>query len=412
VPSSSSRRTPIGKLGITLGIALVASLLLVSGTAPARADTPVRHQGTTGYHRLVDAESTPGAGCRYDPISGRVTGIRVPPPVVLAVDRTARTDSQVVAIVAVVQRRRDAGTWHAIAISEQERAIATDTRSPFQSPVSFTPEAGGRYRVRWKMSWYGSDGARTGYAVHEVDYYRIGYGRVRIGVQRGSCPATVAGTSSVLVSHGPRYVRQVALTLDMGGRMKPAEQIMGWLVDHEIPATIFPTGSTGSTTAAGRRVLGIIREHANLFGLGNHSWDHPRCTRLTPAQVDRQLRRTEDAVAPLAGQSTRPWFRPPYGAVDQQLLDAVGASGWAITVKWDVTTNDYVPPDEGGPTTDELVDRILSRVRGGSIVLLHLGGYRTRQALPAIVAGIRERGLELVTLDRLLGIEAEATHGG
>jgi peptidoglycan/xylan/chitin deacetylase (PgdA/CDA1 family) len=191
----------------------------------------------------------------------------------------------------------------------------------------------------------------------------------------------------------------------MGGRLTPAEQVMDWLVSHEVPATIFPTGLTGSTTAAGRRVLSIVHDHPDLFGLGNHSWDHPRCTNLTPAQVAQQLRRTELAVAPIAGRTTRPWFRPPYGAVDDELLDVTGASGWSITVTWDVTTNDYTPPSDGGPTTGELVDRILSRVKAGSIVLLHLGGYRTRQALPAIVAGIRERGLELVTLDRLVGTD-------
>ena len=70
-----------------------------------------------------------------------------------------------------------------------------------------------------------------------------------------------------------------------------------------------------------------------------------------------------------------------------------------------MTTDDYVPPADGGPNTQQLVDRILSRVKGGSIVLLHLGGYRTRQALPRIVAGLRDRGLEPVRLDQLFRLD-------
>jgi peptidoglycan/xylan/chitin deacetylase (PgdA/CDA1 family) len=191
----------------------------------------------------------------------------------------------------------------------------------------------------------------------------------------------------------------------MGGRLTPAESIIEWLAANRVPATVFPTGRTGSTTQTGRRVLELIREHPSLFDLGNHSWDHPRFTTLTRAQVESQLKRTEDAVTPLAGETTRPWFRPPYGAVDDDALESVGAAGWAVTVRWDVTTDDYVPPADGGPNTQQLVDRILSRVKGGSIVLLHLGGYRTRQALPRIVAGLRDRGLEPVRLDQVFRLD-------
>ena len=44
----------------------------------------------------------------------------------------------------------------------------------------------------------------------------------------------------------------VALTFDMGGRMDPAVDIMNFLVDNEVCATIFATGVM-SQTAEGRR---------------------------------------------------------------------------------------------------------------------------------------------------------------
>ncbi len=40
--------------------------------------------------------------------------------------------------------------------------------------------------------------------------------------------------------------------------------------------------------------------------------------------------------------------------------------------------------------------------RGGSIVLMHLGGYNTYAALPEIMAGLRASGLLLVTLSTML----------
>jgi len=44
----------------------------------------------------------------------------------------------------------------------------------------------------------------------------------------------------------------------------------------------------------------------------------------------------------------------------------------------------------------------LSRIEGGSIVLLHLGGWNTREALPGILQGLDAKGLEPVTLSGLL----------
>jgi hypothetical protein len=46
-------------------------------------------------------------------------------------------------------------------------------------------------------------------------------------------------------------------------------------------------------------------------------------------------------------------------------------------------------------------------VRAGSIVLMHLGGYETSDALPGIVDGLAADGLTPVTLATLLGTTQE-----
>lgn len=214
---------------------------------------------------------------------------------------------------------------------------------------------------------------------------------------------TPTGGTSLLVANGPRNSNAVALTLDMGGRLDPALDIMAWLIAEGVPATIFPTGKVASTTAVGRAVIEQAAAHPDLFVIGNHSWDHPNFTTLTRAQMVDQLERTEAVIEPITGRSTRPWFRPPYGAQNATVRAAVGEAGWSYTVMWDIDTIDWKPETEGGPTTDDIVAKVLSRVQGGSIVLMHLGGYHTLEALPRIVAGLRERGLVPVTLDRMFG---------
>lgn len=52
--------------------------------------------------------------------------------------------------------------------------------------------------------------------------------------------------------------------------------------------------------------------------------------------------------------------------------------------------------------------KVLARAQGGSIVLMHLGGWETLDALPAVVDGLRAQGYTLVTLGALLGSRARS----
>jgi peptidoglycan/xylan/chitin deacetylase (PgdA/CDA1 family) len=208
--------------------------------------------------------------------------------------------------------------------------------------------------------------------------------------------------ASLLVDHGPRQSNAVALTFDLGGRTDPALSIVDWLIEHGIEATVFPTGEIGASPE-GRAVLERVATRPDLFSIGNHSWDHPDFRDLDPAAMASQLDRTETAIDGLIGRSTKPFFRPPEGGQDRETLDTVGPLGWSYTVLWDIDTADWRPVADGGPTASDIVARVLARAQGGSIVLMHLGGYNTLEALPGIVDGLRARGLEPVTIARLLG---------
>jgi peptidoglycan/xylan/chitin deacetylase (PgdA/CDA1 family) len=156
-------------------------------------------------------------------------------------------------------------------------------------------------------------------------------------------------------------------------------------------------------TDAGRQVLAIVDANPRLLTLGNHSYTHRDFRTLTAAQIRDELLRTEAALSRSCDQDPRPFFRPPSGGYDDRVLAAVGAAGYARTVTWDVDTIDWRPirNDPPGPTADDIVAKVLANARGGSIVLMHLGGYETFAALPRIVDGLHERGFDLVSLDEL-----------
>jgi peptidoglycan/xylan/chitin deacetylase (PgdA/CDA1 family) len=210
---------------------------------------------------------------------------------------------------------------------------------------------------------------------------------------------------SIVVRNGSRNSNLVALSFDMGGRVDPALDIIEYLIENEVRATLFPTGAIleSRNTDIGRQVFSLAAQHDDLFDIGNHSYSHPDFRTLTDAQMTEEIQSTAAAILEVTGYDARPWFRPPEGAYDDDVLRVVGSLGYRFTVMWDIDTIDWRPEADGGPTAAEIVEKVLANAQGGSIVLMHFGGYNTFEALPAIVSGLRAAGFELATVAEVLG---------
>ena len=215
----------------------------------------------------------------------------------------------------------------------------------------------------------------------------------------------------------PNAGAEVALTFDMGGRMEPAVDIMNFLVANEVCATIFATGVM-SETPQGEEVLAIIRAHPELFEIANHTMYHcdlvrggggspttsPCATGGAPTAdfIRRELAAADAILREGTGQSPQPYWRPPYGSVNQSVIDAAAAAGYTKTFLWDIDTVDWKPVADGGPTADQIAAKVVRNAVNGSNVLFHLGGYETLEALEQLVPALRDRGFTLTSLSDLL----------
>lgn len=183
--------------------------------------------------------------------------------------------------------------------------------------------------------------------------------------------------------------RRVALTFDDGNGAAWAS-ILTTLKRYDAHATFFPLGPyvTGYPDLARR----TVREgHA----AGSHGWTHTAITRQGPAAVRSELKRTESAWWRATGVSPVPYCRPPYGEYDGGTLSAAGSIGFYRVMLWDVD-----PWDWSGISAGTITSRVLSHVRPGSIVVLHLTP-QTARALPAILRGLKSRRLKAVSLPEL-----------
>lgn len=206
-------------------------------------------------------------------------------------------------------------------------------------------------------------------------------------------PTSIPAGPSRLVDHGERESDEVALTFTVGYRLDPAVEIVELLRDRRAAATIFMSGvvlDRSETRATADLVVETVEQWPDLFQLGQHGYAATELTQLDADGIEMNVLRAERTIGEYATADLRPYFSPPGGAWSPVALDVLGELGYSTSVLWDVDPLDWMPPEDGGPSPDEIVDRVLGDVLGGSIVLLHLGGWNTAEALPGILDGLAE----------------------
>jgi peptidoglycan/xylan/chitin deacetylase (PgdA/CDA1 family) len=162
----------------------------------------------------------------------------------------------------------------------------------------------------------------------------------------------------------------IALSFDDGPSAAVTPQVLTILEQHHIPATFFLIGKN----IDGNQTL-VQRMAADGFEVGNHSWSHPDMTQLTPDQIKTELLSTQAAIVN-AGAPLPTLFRPPYGAVSDQVLADAGLQA----ALWNIDPVDWQATD---PIA--LAQNIINTAKPGGIVDLHDIHQVTADALPAVL---------------------------
>lgn len=143
-----------------------------------------------------------------------------------------------------------------------------------------------------------------------------------------------------------------------------------------------------------------IRELINRgsYEICNHTLSHPFLTTLGPEDLQNELSAGANLVSQHLGHPVGPFLRPPFGDWNDETLAAAAEAGFPYIVSWSVDSADWIDP---APSVDAVVTRV-SCADAGDIVLMHANRAISAEALPRIVEQLRARGLELVTLSKLL----------
>lgn len=196
-----------------------------------------------------------------------------------------------------------------------------------------------------------------------------------------------------------RETNQVALTFDDGPDPSTTLEIARLLEERSVRAAFFVVGDR---VRAHPEVVAQLHETGHL--VCNHSDTHAMTFHFGLwGTLRRELRACNEAIAAVVGREPL-LFRSPQGIKTPPLGDVLRELG-LTAVGWQVRGLDAF-----GADADAIARRVLRDARPGGVIMLHdatpIGGTSdgsaTIEALPHIIDGLRERGLQLARLDELL----------
>ena len=92
-------------------------------------------------------------------------------------------------------------------------------------------------------------------------------------------------------------------------------------------------------------------------------------------------------------------FRPPFGVTNPQIARAVAAQD-LVCVGWSIRSLDTTRR-----SADQVWKRVVRRLKGGEVVLLHDTGEKCVEVLERLLSFMRANDLSGVPVDQLLGIK-------
>ena len=187
----------------------------------------------------------------------------------------------------------------------------------------------------------------------------------------------------------------VALTFDDGPTPAFTHQVLAVLREKDVPATFFLIGNEAEQNIDETRAI-VAAGHE----IGNHTYTHPDMTLANEAKAADEIEKTDAAIR-AAGYEGKILFRPPFG---KKLfgLPLYLAKHDRTSVTWDVEPESF---DDIAADPQKMTAHVLENTRPGSIIILHVM-YRSRetsrQALPAIIDGLKAKGFRFVTVSDLM----------
>jgi len=212
----------------------------------------------------------------------------------------------------------------------------------------------------------------------------------------GACFFPQTNFLGPVISRGRSGKNDVAVTFDDGPSEYTTGKILDLLDRYSVKATFFVTGQKAE------RFPELIREIIRRgHSIGNHSYSHDPFVMLKGYRVlYREVDETRSVLRKMGIDSRA--FRPPVGIINPQLPPVLKQLNLFCV------TFSCRAGDAGNFRVKNLANRILKKVQGDDIILLHDKPPRRAEdnlerEIEEILKGVVDKGLRIVPLSDLIG---------
>jgi len=199
------------------------------------------------------------------------------------------------------------------------------------------------------------------------------------------------------VSKVPGHTRNIILTIDDGADATTLGAYVELARTTGLRLTFNPNGMRAATWAPQARTLNPLIE-AGQVQIANHTFHHRSLVGLPEADARAELERNEEWIQSTFGTSSRPYFRPPNGAVDHASNEVCGALGYTTILQWNGSFEDSKLVSESS-----LLASATRSLQPSALVVGHANAPTVTHLYPQILELIKARDLHPVTLDEAFG---------
>lgn len=182
----------------------------------------------------------------------------------------------------------------------------------------------------------------------------------------------------------------IALTFDAAWGADKTQGILDILKEHNATATFFLVGFWIDKFEAETKKIA----DAGL-DVGNHSNNHLNMAKIAEDEIIKEIVSVNERIQRITGKTPK-FFRAPFGAYNNRLLDSVSSMNMT-TIQWTIDTLDWK-----GLSTKDIVERVVPKAKNGDIVLFHNNSDNVLNALPLVIAGLKSKGFKFVKLSDLV----------
>ncbi len=183
------------------------------------------------------------------------------------------------------------------------------------------------------------------------------------------------------------YQKEVALTFDDGPGGETTKQLLDGLKERGVRASFFVVGEN----IEGNEQL-IARMHNEGHIIGNHTYSHAVLNKISHDAALLEITKTNEAIEAITGEPVE-FIRPPCGAWNDKLMYDVNMT----PVFWDVDPKDWCTYN-----SSVVVDRVMSQVKDGDIILFHDIYDTSITAALEVVDRLKAQGYVFVTIDEII----------